>query len=81
MHPDTANSLNNFASFLLARGDFANARLLYEHAVAVCETALGTKHPYTATCIDNLAALLQERGDLAGAWLLNKRALDIRKKC
>src|SRR5262249_44147432 len=36
-HPNTASSLGNFASLLMAQGDLAGARPLYERALAIRE--------------------------------------------
>ena len=59
---------------------YAEARPLYERALAIREKVLGAEHPDTATSLNNLAALLQAQGDLAGARPLYERALAIREK-
>jgi hypothetical protein len=59
-HPDTADSLNNLANLLCDEGDFAAARPLYEHALAIREKVLGPEHPDTADSLNNLASLLQK---------------------
>ena len=58
----------------------AQARPLYERALAIREKVLGPEHPDTATSLNNLAFLLQDQGDLAGARPLSERALAIREK-
>ncbi len=77
------------ASFLLDRlasyrqtalAAYAEARRLFQRALAISESALGPEHPNTATSLNNLAGLLQAQGDLAGARPLYERALAIREK-
>jgi Tetratricopeptide repeat len=60
-----ATDLNNFAGLLQAQGDFAEARPLYERALAIREKVLGPEHPDTATSLNNLALLHQAPGDVA----------------
>ena len=59
---------------------YAQARPLYERALAINEKALGPEHPQTALALNNLAHLLQDQGDLAGARTLHERALAIRER-
>ena len=73
-------SLNNLARLLQDQGDLAEARPLYERALAIHEKVLGPEHPHTATVLNNLALLLRDEGDLAGAGPLFERALAIREK-
>ncbi|MGO9740479.1 MAG: tetratricopeptide repeat protein, partial [Roseiarcus sp.] len=77
------------ASFLLDRlasyrqtslAAYAEARSLFQRALAIREKALGPEHPDTATSLNNLALLLRAQGDLAGARPLFERALAIREK-
>jgi tetratricopeptide (TPR) repeat protein len=77
-HPLTAASLSNLASLLQAQRDFANARPLYECALAIRAQALGPHHPDTATSLNNLASLLYELGDLESARPLCVRPGDSR---
>ena len=79
-HLDTAESLNNLALLLQARGDLAGARLLFGRALAIVESARGAGHPDTATCLNNLALLLKAQGELTGARPLFERALAICEK-
>jgi tetratricopeptide (TPR) repeat protein len=69
--------LDDLAGLLHDQGELAQARPLYERALAIREQALGSEHPQTAQCLNNLAALLQDQGDLAGARPLFERALAI----
>ncbi|MCF4130280.1 FxSxx-COOH system tetratricopeptide repeat protein, partial [Methylobacterium sp. SyP6R] len=59
---------------------YAEARLLFERALAINERVLGSDHPATATSLNNLALLLQVQGDLNGARPLQKRALAIAER-
>ncbi len=59
---------------------YAQARHLYEGALAIREKALGPAHPETAKNLNDLAILLQAQGDLAGARPLIEQALAIYEK-
>jgi tetratricopeptide (TPR) repeat protein len=74
-HPDTAETLNNFALLLREEGNYEAARALLERALAINEKAFGPAHAATATGVNNLALLLREQGDLAAARPLFERAL------
>jgi len=53
-----ANSLNNLAVLLHAKGDYAGAEPLMRRAVAIDEKALGPDHPQTRLYKENLVLLL-----------------------
>ena len=78
--PDTAMSLNNLALLRKDQGNFADALLLYQRAVKICEKVLGPEHPDTATSLNNLAGLLRDKGDFTGARPIHERALAIYEK-
>ena len=73
-------SLINLASLLLAKGDLAGARPLFERALAINEKRFGPEHATTAASVTNLARLLWFQGDLAQARRLFERALAILEK-
>ena len=84
--PDDAETA---AGFLLDRlasyrqsalAAYAEARRLFERALAIHEKALGTEHPDTGASLNNLASLLRAQGDYAGAKPLYERALAIHEK-
>jgi tetratricopeptide (TPR) repeat protein len=62
---------------LHAVGQYAEARLYYERALAIRERVLGPEHPDTAQRLNNLGALLRAQGDLGGARPHYERALHI----
>jgi tetratricopeptide (TPR) repeat protein len=64
-HPDVAQSLNNLASLLYTKGDYAGAEPLYRRALAIDEKALGPDHPTTRIYQKNLDALLQKSAQAA----------------
>ncbi len=73
--------INGLASYRhRALAAYAQARPLYERALAIKEKVLGPEHPQTALALNNLAHLLQDQGDLEGARRLHERALAIREK-
>ena len=74
-HPDTLISVNNLASALFSRGDFAGAEPLFQRTLAAHERILGPEHPDTLGSAHNLAMVLESQGDLANAESLYRRAL------
>ncbi len=65
--PDTAVTLNNLASLLRDKGNYAEAEPLYRRGLAIREKALGPDEPDTAIALNNLALLLHQKGNYAGA--------------
>ena len=63
-----------------ALASYAEARPLYERALAINERVLGPEHPGTAMSLNNLASLLRNQGELASARSLFERALMISEK-
>jgi tetratricopeptide (TPR) repeat protein len=73
--------LNGLASYRhCALAAYAQARPLYERALAINEKMLGPDHPDTALSLNNLALLLQDQDELAAARASHERALAIREK-
>jgi tetratricopeptide (TPR) repeat protein len=72
-----ARLCNTLGFHLRAVGQYAEARLYYERALAIYEQVLGPEHPNTALSLNNLDALLQVQGDLGGARPYCERALHI----
>jgi hypothetical protein len=52
--------VNNLASVLQALGDLAQARTLFERAIAIFRKSLGDDHPNTRTVRKNLEGLIEE---------------------
>ena len=76
-----ADVMDRLASYRQAAlAAYAEARTLFERALAIWEKELGPDHPDTASSLNNLGYLLQAQGDLAGARPLYERALAIREK-
>jgi tetratricopeptide (TPR) repeat protein len=71
--------LNRVGAYFHARAAYSAARSLFERALAIRVTALGSEHPKTAQSLDSLARLLHDQGDLAAAQPLAERALAIRE--
>jgi tetratricopeptide (TPR) repeat protein len=65
---------------LSALAAYAQARPLFEQALAIREKVLGPEHPATAESLNNLALTLTEEGDLAAARPLYERAVAIKEK-
>jgi tetratricopeptide (TPR) repeat protein len=72
------NSLANYRQGALAA--YADARPLFERALAIREKVLGPEHPDTAASLNNLAYVLRAQGDYSRARPLLERALAIYEK-
>lgn len=73
--------LDRLASYRhVALAAYAEARVLFERALALAENMFGADHPSTATSLNNLARLLHDQGDFSGARPLLERALMIDEK-
>jgi tetratricopeptide (TPR) repeat protein len=71
---------NQFAVFLYARADYAQAESLYRLALKIDEQSVGPDHPKVGSRLNNLAQLLQATNRLAEAEPLMERALAIDEK-
>jgi tetratricopeptide (TPR) repeat protein len=71
--------LREAGSYLWQRGDYHQARILSEHALALDEAHFGADHPHTAISLNNLAEVLREQGDLDAARTMHERSLAIRE--
>ena len=65
--------------YLWQRGDYRQARVLVERALAIREAHLGSDHPHTARSLNCLGCILDQQGDPQNAAALHKRALAIRE--
>jgi tetratricopeptide (TPR) repeat protein len=63
------------ASVLQDLGDYAQAKILLQKAVASDEKNFGEDHPTTASRYNNLASVLQDLGDYAQAKTLLQKAV------
>src|SRR5262245_60197812 len=68
------------ATQLYARGQYAEAALLFQEALTIRRDILGEGHPDTATSYNNLANILHAQGKPAEAEAMHRRALAIRLK-
>jgi tetratricopeptide (TPR) repeat protein len=59
--------LDRASTYLRGRGQYRQARLIAERALAVTEAALGQADPAVAWCCNNLGEVLQDLGELEGA--------------
>jgi len=72
--------LNQTAFYLDGRGEYTEAEPLYQHALAICEKALGPDHPNTSTSLNNLALLYYNQGRYEQAEPLYMRAIAVKEK-
>jgi tetratricopeptide (TPR) repeat protein len=76
-----AHLLNGLAEYRRsALGAFAQARPLYERALALSEKRVGPDSAATSEILNNFALSLRDAGDLAAARPLLERALEINEK-
>jgi hypothetical protein len=61
-------------------GAYAEARRLFERALAICETGLGPSHPSTNMTRENLARVCLAQGAFAEALVLSEAALAANEK-
>ncbi|VFM95071.1 MAG: Tetratricopeptide repeat-containing protein [Candidatus Kentron sp. G] len=71
--------LDRAGTYLQTRGEYAEARPLYEQALAIRRAVFGNEHPEVATDLNNLAELLKTQGQYAEARRLYEEALAIRR--
>ena len=69
--------LNQIGLYLQGRAQFAEAKEMYERALAIDESAYGSNHPDVAIRVNNLGSVLQALGDMEGAKKMYERALTI----
>ncbi len=74
-HLDTAQSCNNLASSLSARGKAAEAESLFRLALAICQRTLGANENHTVQSYGNLAGCLTAQGKHAEAEVLLRTML------
>jgi tetratricopeptide (TPR) repeat protein len=74
-HPDVASLENNLARLLIERQDYASAKPLMEHSVAVISRERGETYDDLAFEFDNLALTYRGLGDLSAALPALQKAL------
>lgn len=70
-HPSRAVVTNNLALVLEAKGQYADAVLLYRKALAIFDAALGPEHAYTRdaeVCLEKRRRGLSEVSCSCGCW-------------
>ncbi len=73
--PQICQLQNNLANVLQHLGEYTQAKVLLQKAVASAEKNFGEDHPTTANSYDNLANVLQDLGDYAQAKELLQKAV------
>src|SRR5271166_5821755 len=72
-----ARQANTRAIQLYARGQYAEAALLFQEDLSIRRDILGEDHPHTAASYNNLAETLRAQGKYAEAEAMHRRALAI----
>ncbi|MBI5305052.1 MAG: toll/interleukin-1 receptor domain-containing protein [Chloroflexi bacterium] len=73
----TGRLFNQAALYLRTRAQLAEAKQLFERALAIDKATLGPNHPNVATAVNNLGSALIDLGDLPAARQCFERALAI----
>jgi tetratricopeptide (TPR) repeat protein len=73
----TGRLLNQTGLYLKGRAQFAEAKEMFEHALAIDKSTYGSYHPAVAIDVNNLGGVLQALGDIEGAKKMFERALAI----
>ncbi len=73
----TGRLLNQTGLYLKGRAQFAEAKEMFEQALAIDEAAYGPDHPDVAIDVNNLGLILKDLGDLEGAKKMFERSLAI----
>src|SRR5205823_6639084 len=76
-HPFVALAVSELARWLSVQGLDAQARLLYERALAIRERALGKNHSDVARTLTRLSNSVARLGQIRQAYELSTRALTI----
>ncbi|MDA8019863.1 MAG: serine/threonine-protein kinase [Thermoanaerobaculia bacterium] len=76
---DVAAAYDDLAVFHVDQEHNAEAIELFERALAIRETELGSLHPEVATTLNGLAIAMAQGGDLAASEPLFRRALEVRR--
>jgi len=76
----TGRLLNQTGIYLKKRAQFAEAKEMFEHALAIGEATYSPEHPDVAIRVNNLGNVLQDLGDMEGAKKMYGRALSILTK-
>ena len=79
-HPDTAKSLNNLGTILIADKDYVGARPYLEEALEIHKEAMGEDDPTFAAYVHNLAGVLSLTGDYPAARTRYEQALAINER-
>ena len=79
-HPDVPANLNSLALIARTRGEYGEARRLWERALETGEKAFGDEHPNVAGILNNLSSLRKLTGDYPAAGALLARSLAIRER-
>ncbi len=78
--PKVAQTLNDYATLLVKKGEFDAAEPLYREALGIYHATLGEEHASVAQTLNDLAYLLSQKGDYAAAEPLYREALDMRRR-
>ncbi|WP_298328731.1 tetratricopeptide repeat protein, partial [Asticcacaulis sp.] len=75
---DIMRSMLNIANIHCGKGNFNQARVLYEKVLSVWIRDFGEEHPFTLSCFNGLAEALRFMGELDKSLALHRAILPIR---
>jgi tetratricopeptide (TPR) repeat protein len=77
---DLAETLGNFSSLYVARGQYERAELICRRALAIRERTLPSEDPHVARSLSDLGYICQIQGRYNDAEAYYRRAISIREK-
>lgn len=77
-HVDIMTSMFNIANIYCSKGNFNQAKVLYEKVRSVWVRDFGEEHPFTLNCSNGLAEALRFMGDLDKSLALHRAILPVR---
>jgi serine/threonine-protein kinase len=78
-HHDVAESMNDLAALLYARGSLDEAATLLRGALEIFREVRGDRNPDAAKTLSSLGAVLRAQGNLDEAESMQRRSLEIRR--
>ncbi|MEM9453294.1 MAG: tetratricopeptide repeat protein [Myxococcota bacterium] len=73
-------SLSNLGLVFNSQGDYGNARVYHQRALAIFEDTLGSDHPNVADSLSNLGIVFSHQGDYENARMHFEQALAIQER-
>jgi tetratricopeptide (TPR) repeat protein len=79
-HLRQAYLLDGLATLHRKAGEYDEAKVLYERALAIARETLGSEHPIVAEGLEDLATIAYHMGDYDGSKVLHEQAIAIQEE-